>query len=58
MFDYNGALDATRKILQREGAVALFDGVGARVMWLMPRMTAAVSAYEFFSRQIAKEAAE
>jgi hypothetical protein len=47
LFDYDGPLDALRKILRREGPRALFDGVLARVIWLTPRLSIAVPSYEF-----------
>lgn len=47
LFDYDGPLDALRKILRREGPRALFDGVLARVIWLTPRLSIAVPTYEF-----------
>ena len=47
VFDYKGPLDALQKIVKREGAMALFDGVAARVIWLTPRLSIAVPAYEF-----------
>jgi hypothetical protein len=46
LFDYDGPLDALRKILRREGPRALFDGVLARVIWLTPRLSIAVPSYE------------
>ena len=36
-----------KKIIKREGPIALFDGVAARVMWLTPRLSIAVPTYEF-----------
>ena len=45
-FDYEGTFDCARKIVQREGAVALFDGVLSRVLLLTPRLTIAVTCYE------------
>jgi hypothetical protein len=46
IFDYSGPIDAFQKILKREGFVALFDGVAARIMWLTPRLSIAVPTYE------------
>ena len=46
IFDYNGPLDATIKIFKREGFLGLFDGLGARIMWLAPRISITVSIYE------------
>ena len=47
IFDYNGPMDAFSKILKREGAAALFDGVGSRIMWLTPRLLIAMSMYDY-----------
>ena len=35
-----------RKIVQREGGLALFDGVLSRVLLITPRLTIAVTCYE------------
>ena len=45
-------MDATMKILKREGVVALFDGVGARMLWLTPRLSITVSLYEICSGEL------
>ena len=47
-----GPMDATMKILKREGVVALFDGVGARMLWLTPRLSITVSLYEICSGEL------
>jgi len=47
IFDYTGTVDATVKIVRREGFLALFDGVLSRVLLLTPRLTIAVSSYEY-----------
>ena len=47
VFDYKGPVDAFFKIVKKEGAVALFDGVGARCFWLVPRLTVAISSFEW-----------
>jgi len=39
-------LDAAIKIVKREGVVALFDGLVARIIWLTPRLSLAVTIYE------------
>ena len=39
-------MDATLKIVKREGVVALFDGVTARILWLTPRLSIAITLYE------------
>lgn len=49
LFDYTGPIDATVKIVKREGVKALFDGLGARILWLTPRLSIAVSTYSYFS---------
>jgi len=46
MFPFSSGLGAARHLLEHEGAVALMDGVLARVMWLTPRLTLCVFAYE------------
>ena len=45
-FQYKGALDCCAQLVRREGAIALFDGVFARVLLLTPRLTIAVTAKE------------
>jgi len=45
-FQYRGSLDCCAQILKKEGALALFDGVGARILMLTPRLTLAVSLKE------------
>ncbi|KAJ1457693.1 mitochondrial carrier domain-containing protein [Pelagophyceae sp. CCMP2097] len=42
-FKYAGAWDCCRQIVRAEGPLALFDGVGARVLLLTPRLTLAVT---------------
>jgi solute carrier family 25 protein 44 len=54
IFDYKGPMDALKKIVQREGAMALFDGVAARVIWLTPRLSIAVPTYEFLKLHFQK----
>ena len=48
-----GPLDALLKIVRKEGVRALFDGLGARVLWLTPRISIAVSTYEAFKNVFA-----
>ena len=48
VFDYSGPFDALLKIVKKEGPKALFDGVGARIIWLTPRISLAVSLYSYF----------
>ena len=47
LFDYTGTVDCARKIVQREGPLALMDGAGSRVLLLTPRLSIAVGTYEF-----------
>jgi len=47
IFDYNGPIDATVKIIKREGIKALFDGVFSRILWLTPRFLIAMSTYDY-----------
>ncbi len=46
IFDYKGPIDAAVKIVKREGTKALFDGLAARIIWLTPRLSLAVTLYE------------
>lgn len=46
VFDYTSPTDAFVKIIKREGSLALFDGLGARIIWLTPRLSLAVTIYE------------
>ncbi|CAJ1328498.1 unnamed protein product [Effrenium voratum] len=46
MFPFTNGLGALRHLLQHEGAAALMDGALARVLWLTPRLTLCVFAYE------------
>ena len=46
IFDYEGPVDAMFKIVRREGVKALFDGLAARIIWLTPRLSLAVTLYE------------
>ena len=46
IFDYEGPVDALLKIVEREGVKALFDGLAARIIWLTPRLSLAVTLYE------------
>jgi solute carrier family 25 (mitochondrial citrate transporter), member 1 len=52
IFDYRGPIDATMKIVKREGFLALFDGVAARILWLTPRLSASVTVYELVNIKI------
>jgi len=52
IFDYKGPIDATIKIVKREGMLALFDGVAARILWLTPRLSCSVTVYEFVNSKI------
>lgn len=54
IFDYKGPIDATIKIVKREGIIALFDGVAARILWLTPRLSISVTAYELVNVKIKK----
>ena len=45
-----GPVDAAMKIIAREGAIALFDGLGARIIWLTPRLSIAVNTYEHIKK--------
>lgn len=53
IFDYNGPVDATLKIIKREGVLALFDGVVSRILWLTPRSLVAMSTYDFAKKSFA-----
>mmetsp|Transcript_33629 Transcript_33629/g.60867 ORF Transcript_33629/g.60867 Transcript_33629/m.60867 type:complete len:292 (-) Transcript_33629:66-941(-) len=46
MFPYKNSLGALRHLIEHEGAMALMDGALARVIWLTPRLTICVAAYE------------
>ena len=52
IFDYKGPIDCTIKIIKREGVKALFDGVSARILWLTPRLSIAVSTYDYFKQKL------
>ena len=52
LFDYAGPLDALIKIVKNEGPKALFDGVAARIIWLTPRISIAVSMYEYIKSNV------
>uniref|UniRef100_A0A7S1UI93 Mitochondrial carrier protein n=1 Tax=Phaeomonas parva TaxID=124430 RepID=A0A7S1UI93_9STRA len=47
VFDYDNTVDCAVKIVRREGVMGLFDGVGARVLVIAPRLALAVSSYEY-----------
>ena len=49
IFDYKSPVDAAVKIVKREGVKALFDGLAARIIWLTPRLSLAVTLYEQIS---------
>jgi hypothetical protein len=49
-----GPLDALFKIVKSEGPKALFDGVGARIIWLTPRLSIAVSSYGYFKENLSE----
>eukprot|EP00968_Pinguiococcus_pyrenoidosus_P015421 scaffold1424_cov237-Pinguiococcus_pyrenoidosus.AAC.12 len=53
VFDYEGPVDCAVKIARREGVFALFDGVGARVLLIAPRLTIAVATYEVLTGLLA-----
>lgn len=55
IFDYTGPIDATMKIIKREGMIALFDGVAARILWLTPRLSIAVSSYDIIKTYLNEE---
>ena len=52
IFDYKGPLDCIIKIIKREGVKALFDGLSARILWLTPRLSIAVSTYDYIKRKL------
>jgi Mitochondrial carrier protein len=54
IFNYKGPVDALVKIVKAEGVPALFDGLGARVLWLTPRLSITVSVYDLTKRYFAK----
>lgn len=54
VFQYNGAFHAAAQVWRQEGLLAFFDGVGARVLWLTPRMTAAMTVYELLCKMLEK----
>lgn len=55
VFDYKGPVDCFMKIIKREGVNALFDGVTARVMWLTPRLSIAMTSYEYVKRVLSEK---
>ena len=52
VFKYNGSFDILKQTVQKEGALALFDGVAARVGWLTPRCALAMTSFEYLAGQI------
>mmetsp|Transcript_104087 Transcript_104087/g.315941 ORF Transcript_104087/g.315941 Transcript_104087/m.315941 type:complete len:294 (+) Transcript_104087:84-965(+) len=46
MFPYTNSWQAFRHLLRHEGPAALMDGAFCRVIWLAPRLTICVAAYE------------
>lgn len=46
MFPYSSGVGALRHLLKYEGPIALMDGTTARVLWLTPRLSLCVAAYE------------
>ena len=55
IFDYNGPIDATLKIIKREGVMAFFDGVYSRILWLTPRFLVAMSTYDAVKKSLTKK---
>jgi hypothetical protein len=50
-----GGADAFVKIVRTEGVPALFDGVGARTLWLTPRLAIAISTYSFLLSEFKRD---
>mmetsp|Transcript_65616 Transcript_65616/g.182507 ORF Transcript_65616/g.182507 Transcript_65616/m.182507 type:complete len:293 (+) Transcript_65616:62-940(+) len=50
MFPYSNTRQAAHHLLVHEGPVAFMDGALARVVWLTPRLTICVAAYEHIKR--------
>ena len=57
LFNYNGAFDILSKTVKNEGAGALFDGWMARVGWLAPRCSLAMTSFAYLAGVIADKAA-
>ena len=58
VFDYEGSWDCARKVMQREGFFALFDGCLARIVTLTPRLALAVTTYEMLKDALTRNAGE
>ncbi len=53
LFDYKNSSDCLKKVVKREGVMALFDGVGSRILLLTPRLSIAVGIYEIVRNRLA-----
>jgi hypothetical protein len=58
LFDYKNGMDAFVKIVRTEGVRALFDGVGARTLWLTPRLSIAISTYNYLLTRFREQQAD
>jgi len=47
---YKGVLDCVRQLYGTGGLRTLFDGAGARVMWLTPNLAITMTVYEFITQ--------
>ena len=54
LFNYKSGVDCFKKILQKEGPMALMDGVSGRIGWLLPRCALAMTGFEFFLRKLSE----
>lgn len=52
MFPFRNSYGALQHLLEHEGAAALMDGALARIVWLTPRLTICVSAYEWIKSKM------
>ena len=51
LFDFSNPFDCAYKVWQKEGMMAFFDGVVARVLWLTPRYCIAVSLFDLMKHK-------
>jgi len=53
VFQYRGVLDCAASIIRMEGARALLDGAGARILLLTPRLTMAIALKHHIQAELA-----
>ena len=55
LFNYTSAIDCAKQLMEKEGAMAFFDGLSGRVAWLLPRCAFAMTGFEYVYAKLNEE---